>query len=73
MQPNRHDPMKTDDVRSEQIAALHAAHARELERRVARRARADPRTIEDACSFAWMQLITHPSIDLDGPSDGALA
>jgi len=45
----------------------------ELERRVARRARAEPQTIEDACSFAWMQLITHRSIDLDGPSCGALA
>jgi len=30
------------------------------------RARASPETIEDACSFAWLQLLTHPAVDL-GP------
>ena len=74
MQTQRHDPMKSSSAtRLAGIAAMHRNHARELERRVASRARAEPRTIEDACSFAWMQLITHPAIDLDGPPDGALA
>ncbi len=73
MQTHRHDPMKSSATRLARIAAMHRQHARELERRVARRARAEPQTIEDACSFAWMQLITHPSIDLDEPSHGALA
>ena len=73
MQTHRHDPMKSTTTRLARIAAMHRQHARELERRVARRARAEPQTIEDACSFAWMQLITHPSIDLDEPSHGALA
>ena len=72
MQTHRHDPMKSTATRLARIAALHRQHARALERRVARGARAEPQTIEDACSVAWMQLITHPSIDLE-PSHGALA
>ena len=50
--------------RFELIAALHHEHSRRLERRVALRARADPQTIEDACSFAWLQLLTHTAVDL---------
>jgi len=73
MQTHRHDPLKSTTTRLARIAAMHRQHARELERRIARRARAEPQTIEDACSFAWMQLITHPSIDLDEPSHGTLA
>ena len=49
--------------RSQWIAALYRQEAGGLERRVARRARADPQTIEDACSFAWLQLLTHASVD----------
>jgi DNA-directed RNA polymerase specialized sigma24 family protein len=73
MQTHLNDPMKSSATRLARIEVIYRQHARELERRVATRARAEPQTIEDACSFAWMQLITHPSIDLDGPSDGALA
>jgi hypothetical protein len=73
MQTPRHDPTTSTATRLERIAVMHREYARALERRVARRARAEPQTLEDACSFAWMQLITHPSIDLDGPSCGALA
>ncbi|MEJ7798117.1 MAG: hypothetical protein WKF42_06425 [Solirubrobacteraceae bacterium] len=36
--------------------------------RVARRAHADHQTIEDACSVAWLQLLTHPAVDL-GPQN----
>jgi DNA-directed RNA polymerase specialized sigma24 family protein len=50
--------------RSQRIAALYRQEASGLERRVARRARADPQTIEDACSFAWLQLLTHASVNL---------
>lgn len=73
MKTHLHVPMKSTATRLDRIAAMHGEHARELERRVAPRARAEPQTIEDACSFAWMQLITHPSIDLDGQSYRALA
>jgi len=73
MKTHRHDPMKSTATRLDRIAVMHREHARELERRVASRARAEPQTIEDACSFAWMQLITHPSIDVDSPFCGPLA
>jgi DNA-directed RNA polymerase specialized sigma24 family protein len=53
--------------RNDQIATLHRTHAGELRRRVARRAHADPQTVEDACSHAWLQLLTHPSVDLGAP------
>ena len=53
--------------RCEQIADLYRACARQLERRVARRACADPQTIEDACSHAWLQLLTHPAVDISRP------
>lgn len=59
--------------RNGQIAAIHAEHAGQVERRVARRAYAGPQTIEDACSFAWMHLITHDSIDLDTPNRRVVA
>lgn len=68
-----HDPMSTATTRIQQIAAMHAGHARQLERAVGRRVRAAPQTIEDACSFAWMQLTTHTSIDLGPPRWRALA
>ena len=59
-------------ARFQRIAALHREEAHRLERRVARQARADPLTIEDACSFAWLQLLTHTSVDLGPPSHRAL-
>lgn len=44
---------------SERVAFLHAEHARALERRVSVSA---PQTIEDACAFAWLQLLTRPHV-----------
>ena len=73
MQTHLHDAMNSAASRLARIAAMHRQHARELERRVSRHARSELQTIEDACSFAWIQLITHPAIDLDEPSEGALA
>jgi DNA-directed RNA polymerase specialized sigma24 family protein len=72
MQPHGHDPMNCSAVRLERIAAIHRAHARELERRVARRAHATPQTIEDACSQAWVQLLTHPQVDVGLPAGRVL-
>ena len=65
--------MNTTTARLQQIAALHAEHARQLEELVARHARATPQTIEDACSYAWMQLLTHPCINVCRPCWSALA
>jgi hypothetical protein len=67
MQPHGHNPMKGSDPRLERIAAIHRAHASALESRVKQRAHAAPRTIEDACSHAWLQLIAHPDVDLLQP------
>lgn len=55
--------------RVEQIGVLHRRYARRLEQRVARCVPADRATIEDGCSFAWLQLLTHPAVEL-GPSPG---
>ena len=55
-------------ARNDQIATMHEESARELQRRVARRAHADPQTIEDACSHAWLQLLAQRSVEL-GPPD----
>jgi len=68
MYTDSQDPTSTATARNEQIAAMHREYARQLERRVERRARASPETIEDACSFAWLQLLTHTYIDLDAPT-----
>ena len=72
-----HMPTHTGDAHSttarfQRIATLHREEALRLERRVARQARADPLTIEDACSFAWLQLLTHASVDVGPPSHRAL-
>jgi DNA-directed RNA polymerase specialized sigma24 family protein len=72
MYPNRPTSGASSSARNAQIAAIHGEYARELQRRVARRAHADPQTIEDACSQAWLQLLTHRSVDLGPPDCGVL-
>lgn len=57
--------MPTTRNRAEQIAALYATEHDYLTRAVARRANVDAQTIEDACSHAWMQLLAHPSVEID--------
>ncbi len=42
---------------------LYRSHARALERRVSRRVQTSHQTIEDACSFAWLALLTHTVTD----------
>lgn len=51
--------------RNERITQLFATAQSTLQRRVARAVNTDPETIEDACSHAWQQLITHPDVRLD--------
>ena len=43
----------------EQIAALYLPHQPRLRRQVASLVNTTPENIEDACMFAWMQLLTH--------------
>jgi DNA-directed RNA polymerase specialized sigma24 family protein len=71
MHTNTHDACP-GTTRLEQIAVLHGHDARRLERCVARHMDAEPQTIEDACSFAWLQLLTHTYVDLGPPSGGVL-
>ena len=72
MYTNRPTSGASSSARNAQIAAMHGEYAGELQRRVARRAHADPQTIEDACSHAWLQLLTHHSVDLGPPDWGVL-
>lgn len=73
MQVHCRGPADIVDARDLQIAALHGAHARSVEQAVAHRAVAQSSTVEDACSFAWMQLLTHTPVDLGPPPWRALA
>ena len=60
--------------RLQHIAAMFARHADELRDLVRRRASgAQPATIDDACSFAWTQLISAEHIDVRPPRWSALA
>jgi RNA polymerase sigma-70 factor (ECF subfamily) len=49
--------------RTAQIEDLFRRQAARLERVVARQVRADATVIEDACAFAWMQLVAHEAVD----------
>jgi RNA polymerase sigma factor (sigma-70 family) len=49
--------------RGDEIARFYSEHADELRAYVASITRTDPQTIEDACSHAWTQLLSHPTID----------
>ena len=50
--------------RLQQIADLHDTFNESLQHGVAQRVNTDEQTIEDACSYAWMQLLTHPNVSL---------
>jgi len=50
--------------RSDQIAAYFAQHARGLQRTVGANVAASEATVEDACAFAWTQLVRRADIDL---------
>jgi RNA polymerase sigma factor (sigma-70 family) len=50
--------------RSDEVEAFFTKHARRLERIVGANVIASNGTVEDACSFAWLQLARRPDIDL---------
>jgi DNA-directed RNA polymerase specialized sigma24 family protein len=58
--------------RAEQIARIYTEHADELHAYVTSITRTDPQTIEDACSHAWTQLLSHPAIDLEAAHSNTL-
>lgn len=51
--------------RHDQIAAFYLEKATALQRSVRRSVTGPDAMIEDACSYAWCQLLRHPSIQLD--------
>lgn len=51
--------------REEQIAAFYAVHRDHLLHTVEREVFAAPTLVEDACQFAWMQLLRHPAVAVD--------
>jgi hypothetical protein len=60
--------MSTGGSRSDEIAVLYDTYAPAVERKVTALVPAAPRAdVHDACSFAWMQLLTHPGVDLAPP------
>ena len=58
--------------RSDEVAAYFAEHAPRLERLVRARVTASDETIEDACSYAWCQLVRRVDIALDDRAAGWL-
>jgi len=65
--------MQPITTRLQDLTALYALHSEPLKRLVAKRATTDPDTIEDACSFAWTQLLSHDDVDLQPPHWRTLA
>lgn len=53
----------TTASRHSDVSELYRRHARALERKVAARIHTTPQNIQDACSFAWMALLTHDVSD----------
>jgi DNA-directed RNA polymerase specialized sigma24 family protein len=74
--PGRRGDSRADAMavasRGDQIARIYSEHADELRAYVASITRTDPETIEDACSHAWTQLLSHPTIELGSPRNGTL-
>ena len=52
-------------TRNQQISDLFRDHQATVARRVAKQANVSAATIEDACSFAWTQLVARPDVRLD--------
>lgn len=53
--------------RAAHIEALYRREADHLHHVVARRVAADHAVIDDACAFAWAQLVASVAVDPDGP------
>jgi hypothetical protein len=50
--------------RGDEIAAIYAHCDHDLRRYVASCTRSDPQTLQDACSYARAQLLSHPDVDV---------
>lgn len=61
-------PTTTSLSRADQIGALFVAHAEALRTHVARQVNSTDDVLDEACAFAWVQLLSHPDVDLADPS-----
>ena len=56
-----------------QVTAMIARHDAQLHRVVRRRGSRDPQIVDDACRYAWIQLLAADHVDLRPPLWEALA
>jgi hypothetical protein len=69
----RDDTTAPHSERLRQITAMVARHDAELHRVVYRRGSRDPAIADDACRYAWIQLLAAEHVDLRPPLWEALA
>jgi len=62
------EPTMTSRPRGQQIAELYAREADRLLSAVSGRVTTSADVIEDACSFAWEQLVRHDNVELSLPA-----
>ncbi|MGH2944544.1 MAG: hypothetical protein ACRDLN_17415, partial [Solirubrobacteraceae bacterium] len=65
------EPLRAE--RLERITAMVARHDDELRRVVRQRGSRRPEVVDDACTYAWMQLLGAEHVDLRPPLWEALA
>jgi hypothetical protein len=65
--------MRHHSERLQQITAMVDRHDAQLRRVVRRRGSADPEIVDDACTYAWLQLLAAAHVDLRPPRWEALA
>jgi hypothetical protein len=70
---DRDDATARHAERLRQITAMVARHDAELHRVVRRRGSERPGIVDDACRYAWIQLLTADHVDLRPPLWEALA
>jgi hypothetical protein len=72
----RHAPERAASPHTErlqQITAMVTEHDEQLRRVVRRRGSQSPEIVDDACKYAWIQLLTAEHVDLRPPLWEALA
>lgn len=65
--------MSRHSDRLQHIIAMVSAHDAQLHRVVHRRGSASPEIVDDACAYAWIQLLAAEHVDVRPPRWGALA
>jgi hypothetical protein len=65
--------MRHHDERLEQVAAMVAKHDAQLRRVVGSRGSRRPEIVDEACQYAWLQLLAAEHVDLRPPLWEALA